>query len=679
MPDPLPTAGPASPWIKHLERAHSLSHEAARAIGEEIEPSPFLLPAARLIARGVASMYDAFDGRSDRLSAIGVAHGRLWEGAILVARAGLGGALAALRGACAELVAAEARFPNVTLAGRPEQALRASIEDLPLHAVARASVTPSFRAPPVPEPEGEDEEEAATAPLPDPTTFADLAAVAEMAARRTQERIARRLARRPDPAPAGPVIAPAPPPGFAGAPGAGISEGAFIQRWARHCFEEIGMLGLQRAPLAGDDWRTSLPIERRLLHAVDAVAALGARAVSTLEPLALDAPAANPMAVFAISLLGGCLEGRDVLGGAERVLHHFGAGDPIVADPFTSAMKLAPNPFVPGMLRSLLGSGDRASRAIAVEVLAHRGWLTDADLSALAEDEDARVFARVLPALSIRRHRDLDRALERALGHADLRVQEAALEAMALAAHPRAAAAARAAAEGALGDRALVPLALVGDEGDARWLLSRIKGSPSKATIEALGWAGLLEAVPVLMGSLESEDDEVKLAAGAALDRLLGANMVEAFELQPEAAEDVLVVDPDPDPPKRRPPLAGELSDPRDMPSPGSPETIDVPSIDPAKWQAYWAAHGGKLDKKQRIRRGYPYSPSVSLYELDRLPLGPVDRRRLFRELCARTGRVVGFDPDDLVVVQERSLAAWGAAVKAMGEVPGAWGRGGRR
>jgi hypothetical protein len=47
----------------------------------------------------------------------------------------------------------------------------------------------------------------------------------------------------------------------------------------------------------------------------------------------------------------------------------------------------------------------------------------------------------------------------------------------------------------------------------------------------------------------------------------------------------------------------------------------------------------------------------------------------LHRELGARTGKVVGFDPHDLVVVQERGLAAWGAVVRGMAEVPGAWVR----
>src|SRR6185436_9624201 len=118
-------------------------------------------------------------------------------------------------------------------------------------------------------------------------------------------------------------------------------------------------------------------------------------------------------------------------------------------------------------------------------------------------------------------------ALSRALGHADLRLQTAALEAMALASHPQAAAAAREAAAGALGDRAFMHLALVASEDDARWLLERATAAPTPAAVEAVGWAGLVEAAPALIDLLGSEEKDVQLAAGAALDRLLGANLIQ--------------------------------------------------------------------------------------------------------------------------------------------------------
>jgi hypothetical protein len=656
--------------MKHLERAHARAQEAGRAIEEHLEPSEHLAPAARRLERGLAAIYDAFDGRADRPSAIGAAHARLWEAAILTAKGGHGGALAALRDACSELVAAEERYPRVPVTGRAAAVLQAGAELPPLHTVERDSLAPSLRAPPVPEPK----EDVPVVALPEPTTFEELAAVAKMARKLAQEAGKPKPKPEPEPKalPPGPVE---PPPGFAVVPPPALSEDAFVRSWARHCFEEIGMLGVQRTPLPGDDWRASLAIERRMVTAIDAVAALGPVAVASLEPLAMDAPAANPMGVFAMAMLGGCLEGRDALAGAERVLYRFGAGDPAVYEPFASAMKLAPNPFIRSALRSIQASSELGCRPLAIEVLACRGWFEGEELAALADDEDPRILALVLPALAAARHPDLGRALSRALGHDDLALQEAALDAMVISAHPQAAQAARSAAAGALGDRALVRLALVASEEDARWLLDRANASPTPAAVEALGWAGLVDAVPALINLLGSEEKEVQLAAGAALDRLLGANLVQQIEIMPEALEEVEVVDPDPEPPPPRKPLAALVGDPRDPPPPGSAETLEVPSIDPEQWRAHWAEHGKSHDPRLRLRRGNPYSPSVSLYELDRLPLSPEDRRRLHRELAARTGKFTAFDPHDFVIAQEQSLAAWGALVKSSAETPGSWSR----
>src|SRR5262249_13196132 len=94
-----------------------------------------------------------------------------------------------------------------------------------------------------------------------------------------------------------------------------------------------------------------------------------------------------------------------------------------------------------------------------------------------------------------------------------------------------------------------------------------------------------------------------------------------------------------------------------------------------ARWRAHWAEHGHRYDPDLRLRRGNPYSPSVSLYELDRLPLAPEDRRRLHRELAARTGKLTPFDPHDFVIVQEQRLVAWASLAKAPAEAPGPWGR----
>ena len=82
-------------------------------------------------------------------------------------------------------------------------------------------------------------------------------------------------------------------------------------------------------------------------------------------------------------------------------------------------------------------------------------------------------------------------------------------------------------------------------------------------------------------------------AAGVALDRLLGANLRDTIEVFPEAIEEVPLVDPDPEPSPARPSFAalGVLaSDPRSAPPTGSPEKLEVASVDPERWSAVWAA-----------------------------------------------------------------------------------------
>ncbi|WP_441292401.1 hypothetical protein ACSRUE_20185 [Sorangium sp. KYC3313] len=677
MSDDLAACDADAPWVMHWERAHSLIHAVARFIEGQREPSAHLAPAARKLESGLGALYDAFDGRADRGTAVGRAHGHVWAAAVLLAQAGLPRMLASLRDACAALVAAEERLSTASLAGSSAPVLRAGVDLPPLHVVGRASLVPSFRAPKVAEPAPEEPEPASA----EPRTFDELAAMAEAMRRlATERRMALVRPARPAPRPVKPVPArEAAPPGFAFAPAAAVSEEDFVRRWSRVCFEEIGMLGVQRAPLPGDDWRSCRALEQRMVAAIDALAALGPTAIAHIEPLAMDAPTAEPMRVFAAAIIGGCIEGRDTLACAERVLFRFGAGDPVVAEAFVSAMKLARSPCLPSSLRALAASSERGCRAIAVELLAYRGWLTPTELEALSDEEDARIFAYGLSALAAVRHPRFDRALERALAHENLDVQATGLDAMLIAAHGRAAEAARRAAQGALGDRALVRLALVAGEEDAWWLLERMRRSPTPSAVEAVGWTGLVEAIPSLLDLLECAAKDVALAAGAALDRLLGAGLVEDMEVDAAALQDVMVIDPDPEPFRGRRPLGELVGDPRDRAPVGSKETLGVPSTDPARWRAYWSEHRASFDPKHRLRRGQKYAPSVSLQELSMLALPIEDRRWLSRELAVQTGRWSHFDPHDFVAEQERCLGAWQAILQAANEAPGAWGQQHRR
>jgi hypothetical protein len=671
-----PALDPETPWMRHLEQAHALAHEAVRAIEEQAEPSVHFAPAARKLELGLGALYDALDGRADRPTAIGLCHSRLWAAAMLCAHGGLPPAVQALCGACRELIAAEQRLLGATAAPAGAAPPLVAGADLPrLHRLDRPSLSPVLRAPRVPEPAPE----LPAVVVPEPTTFAELAEAAATIRRLAAERAQALAGAVKRPAPRAerprPDARPAPPPGFAFVPPGAIDESAFVRRWARECFDEIGMLGVQRAPLRGDDWRACAGLERRMVAALDALAALGPGALGCIEELAKDAPAADPMRVFAVTMIGGCFAGRDGLGAAERVLHRFGAGDEVVASSFVAALELVPNPIARSVLRSLLASGEPSCRAIALEVLAFREWLTAEDLAELALTEEPRLLELVLPSLAATRHPDFGPALGRARRHDESRVQLAALDAMALGAHPEASSAAREAAVGALGDPALVRLGIVADADDARWLCARMKAAPTAAAIEACGWAGSLDAVPTLLELLDEGSDEAKLAAGAALERLLGAQLHAVIEIEPEALDEPEVPDPDPEPGPPRRALAELVSDPRDRPPEGSKEKLEVASTDPVLWRKAWEEQRPRLNPSERVRRGEPYRPAVSLRELSELPLAVDERRCLHRELAARTGRLTHFDPHDFVVVQEQCLARWATLVGQYPDEPGSWSR----
>jgi len=108
----------------------------------------------------------------------------------------------------------------------------------------------------------------------------------------------------------------------------------------------------------------------------------------------------------------------------------------------------------------------------------------------------------------------------------------------------------------------------------------------------------------------------------------------------------------------------------------GSSETLEVPSTNPAMWRAYWAEHGHRHDPKQRLRRGNPYSPSVSLYELE--PVAARSPRRgagCTASLPRETGKLTRFDPHDFVLIPGTEPRRLGCAGRGVGGDAGLVGR----
>jgi hypothetical protein len=676
-------------WLAALERAQALAHRAGRILEAAPPSHADLRPAARAVEAALGALLDAIDLRAERLGAVRTAQAELDRGAAAIASlpadAGVAEAEAPLREARGALSVAQERLsrvpPEVPPVTTPE--LRASGELPAVHVLPRSSLLPALRVPdPLPPPPEE------LPPIAPPRTQEELTAAMAEVKRRSEARREARRAREEEARRAAPQDAGGeddePPEGFTVAGAAPMSAADFLASRTRELFEEVALTGSQRSPLPEDPWRSSKVLERRMLAAIDAIAALGPGAVARIEPLARDAPAKDPARAFAAAMVLGCIGGRDALSAAERVLWHFGPADPEIASAFAGALKLVPHPALPLSMRSLLSDPDPACRAIAIDVLSYRGLATPAELSAAARDPDARVAAPALPALGLARAPDLADAAARALGAADRlgaaepALIEAAWLAMVLGGHPHATTALHGALRGPLGARAAVLLAIGGDDRDAAALLERLRAAPSPALAAAAGWSGSPEAVPALIDLLEHKDPAVQLAAASALDRITGARLYEEVEVEPEAIEVPDVAEPEAVEVKP-PPLARAVSDPRDLPSEGANDKVLRPTLRPDAWRAHWADRLPEIRPGARYRRGHPYTPAVSLWELDTWLTSPSDRRLLQRELVVRTGQVVRFDPHDFVVAQEEALRRWEPIAQRSSGAPGAWPRPMRR
>ncbi|HEY2512405.1 MAG TPA: hypothetical protein VGI39_16170, partial [Polyangiaceae bacterium] len=614
-------AEPGPPqWMLDLERAHDRLGRAAHLLESGAQGGPVdLRPSADAIERTFAGIFDAYDARRSRLESVTGAMVDLDEatGSLSPAAAGdaaVGFALDYLREARTALEQARERIlPLVDRPREPASDLRASFERPVLHSVDRASLRPHLRVPQAKPPQVE----VVVEPVPRPRTVEELeAAVKELKARAAE---ARNKPRREKAPPAPPPVPPERPTGFAIDVPPAVPELDFLRMRVRLCFEEITMIGVQRAPLLGDPWRGSRVLERRLLASVDAIAAMGPPALQALESFVMDAPLKDPSRLFAIAVTLGCIEGRDALGMAERVFAAFEVEDPQHAAQLGAALKLVPHPHVPLIMRTFLADPDPSRRALAIDVLACRGLATHDEIARAAVDEPA-VAAIALPWLAIHRSPMLNEALAPALESSAIGLRSAARLALVIASDFRAVSALRSAidAEPPEGYGAMALLGVVAGPDEVELLQERGGAKPSRPIISALGWAGSPVAVPRLLAVLSAGDDEAALSAAYALDRITHAGLYDSAVVD---AEDIVVPDL-PDGPadpsdRKRPALARVVSDPRDLPAEPSTDTLLRPTIDPARWQAWWRERKDGFDPKARYRRGTPYTPHVSWRELD--------------------------------------------------------------
>jgi hypothetical protein len=298
---------------------------------------------------------------------------------------------------------------------------------------------------------------------------------------------------------------------------------------------------------------------------------------------------------------------------------------------------------------------------------------TPAELVQAARDEPP-VAAAALPWLALIDPVTTRDIADDAIGRGDPALTEAAWLAMAYAGHAHVASIVARELDGDLRDAAAVMLALAGDGKDAQRILEAATRAPTPWTVQAVGWAGAAASIPGLMGFLEGDDERIKLAAAYALERITGAGLWEDTEIEPEEILAPEVPEPDVGEPKA-PPLAKMISDPRDLPGAPAPESVMQPTTRIERWKHFWQEKGDRFDAKGRYRRGQPYTPMVSLQDLDVGYCTPGERVLLQKELVIRTGSHARLDPHDFVKVQEDSLVDWRPIAHRASSMPGTWAR----
>jgi len=638
-------------WRTEFESAHSRLQHAIVLLENALPHDGDLRPVADGVSEALAHVYDAFDGRAVLTEAAALAQAALkMAGHSLPAEADDG--LAALSGyfhdASEALARAEVELRGKPLPhqGRARDAARGVLasQDTPrLHRQERASMRPLIRVPPHEPPSTVETFEPPTA-----RTFEELETLGERIHESIQQHVEQIADKEKE---AAETDSPAPP--------------TFTQRWARECFEEVAMLGNQRAPLLGDDWRTTRELEDRMLWAIDAFASLGSNALILLETLALDAPVPDPTRMFAATMIGGCFEGRDALGIVER-LARASVSTPECLAEVSNALKLTPHQHIETMLLNWLSDSRPDFRAIATEVLVKRGALDEAQLVAATEDRP-EIAKHALMSLAVAGQESFDQIVDAAL--TDSRLRETALTALAVRNKRRAAAELR--KDGAA---ALPLLASMGGEDDAEYIGKCALSAPTAASLDAAAIAGHLGAVPGLIGLLRHDDQDIALAAAQALDRITGAGLYAEVEIDPvKLAEPVL---PTPDAPgfaAPDKPLRDEVSDPRHRPSEGSPDTLELPAPDHQRWHDWWTDNQQRFDSGKRYRRGALHSAQVVLEELDGPLLSFEQRKRTAIELVLLTKHDDRLDPSDFVATQELAIGRWRVTLERENTGPGRW------
>lgn len=441
-------------------------------------------------------------------------------------------------------------------------------------------------------------------------------------------------------------------------PALSAGEGEIARRVARDCLEDIAGLALLRKPIPTETWVEQAPFEQRLLDNLDAFVALGEVALPSVTLFHAEAPAPDPSRAFAVAFTLGCIEGTDT---ADVAVSTLVQSAPAEHRGWIEGFCLAPSPAVDAALAVLVDAPNPSLVAVAIEVLAARGTLPI--------DAASRALARRDPLLTSRVAHAAGRALPRARaveiltamldGAPDDPLFVTACTSLLLR------------GEGSVRQRlrdtirarertarsrvvaSTVLLALSGRADDLALLLDGLASAPTPEVVRAVGRFGHTGAVPALIALLDSDDEDVVLAAAESLDRITNAGLRAVTEV-PWA--------PGVEPPDGRPPPMRKV--------------IQV-IVARAPWEAWHARARSTFDPHLKLRGGVPFAPSMIVDELESRETPPARRAEAATELTLATGLGARFSTSDWVARQRTQLVDLRAEVRTLGSSSGAWWFGG--
>ncbi len=641
-----------TPLLPELWAASRSIHEIAREL-EAVPAEPPIVQGLALAGLARRYLFDAIDGRSGSAEAIERA-----EGAALRAAAELAGCQSALGSrllaSVRTLLTVEVFPAREAQAPQPEWPQVTGLTPEP-HRVVRVSVVPRYRAQPLPPRRARD-----VTPPPielrgeSVTSAADLERAVARFEALARDSLAAALAPRPrlekDPfaEPSTSTLVDA----FAVDPARSrpLTPRGLVDRRVDELFQEIRMGGVQRTPQRGESFDSVAGIEKRMFESVDAIVAFGADALDSLERLGGDSPAPDASRVFATAFLASTIRGADLVAIAERVLELHGAGDEEMLAAFVEGLALGPSPDVDGALAGLTRHPAVALRRAAYRTLTRRFGCGPSLALAGAEDSDPSVAFTAVGELFRLRHPEARNRLEAAfalpgLDAPPLALRRAMVEALAFARDPRLIALLEASLDAKGARQVSLELAVVGDARTASLLEHRARLVPSEEGVLALGFAGSLDAIPVLVTLLSHEDEPIADAAARSLARLLGVFPMEEALLAPEKLDEIAF-----------PAEEGAKSA-----SPGSPDRVRRVARDPAFWKSEAQRVAQPAIHSLRVRHGLPWTAIACAEELAAhvlpAPPSPLERALLHLELTYRAGSRARFSTSDLVVTQEAQLA----------------------